>query len=281
MAVELRKLFPKLRIVLDLRDEWLGYHLPELDGDASPWKHTRAADLEKTAVQASDVVVTVTPPWVNDLVRRYPDEPASKFVCIPNGYDPETLKDFHWTPPPAPPLIVGYMGTVYSNPVYSPAPYLDALEAMSAKWRGRVQTRIIGRVAADAVHLLANRKTAVVQTGFLPQVEAFQKMAESHCLLLIIGNSTVHSGKLFEYLAMGIPILAITPPDGEVGRVMRETRSGWCVSAEDRHGIQAAIRNLYASAFGGQNPIGQNRQAVELYDRRRLAAEMVRATGIV
>lgn len=281
MAIELRKLFPKLRIVLDLRDEWLGYHLPELDGTASTWKRTQAARLEKAAVRASDVVVTVTPPWVEGLVRRYPDEPASKFVYIPNGYDAETLKDFHWAPPPVPPLIVGYMGTVYSNPVYSPAPYLDALEAMPGEWRGRVQTRIIGRVAGDAAHLLANRTTDVIQTGFLPQVEAFQQLTKCHCLLLIIGNPTVHSGKLFEYLAMGIPILAITPPDGEVGRVIRETRAGWCMAAEDRQGIQDAIGNLYAIASGAQNPIKQDRQAVEFYDRRRLAAEMVRATGIV
>jgi glycosyltransferase involved in cell wall biosynthesis len=127
MAVELRKRFPKLRIVLDLRDEWLDYHIPEFDGTASDWKRTHAARLQKAAVQAADVVVTVTPPWVNFLLRRYPEEPASKFVYIPNGYDPDTLKDFRWTPPPVPPLIVSYMGTVYSNPVYSPAPYLDAL----------------------------------------------------------------------------------------------------------------------------------------------------------
>jgi glycosyltransferase involved in cell wall biosynthesis len=281
MAVELRKQFPKLRIVLDLRDEWLGYHLPEFDRTASAWKRGHAAGLEKAAVQASDVVVTVTPPWVNSLARRYPDEPASKFICIPNGYDADSLKDFHWTPPPVPPLIVGYMGTVYSNPVYSPAPYLDALEAMPEEWRARVQTRIIGRVAADAVHVLANRTTAVIQTGFLPQVEAFRKLTESHCLLLIIGNPTVHSGKLFEYLAMGIPILAITPPGGEVGRVMRETRAGWCVAAEDRQGIQSAIRDLYEIASGAKSPIEQDRQAVGYYDRRRLAAELARAAGIV
>lgn len=281
MAIELRKLFPKLRIVLDVRDEWLGYHLPELDGTASPWKRAEAGRLEKAAVRASDVVVTVTPPWVESLVRRYPDQPASKFVCIPNGYDADTLKDFHRAPPPVPPMIVGYMGTVYANPVYSPASYLDALEAMPEEWRSRVQTRIIGRVAGNAAHLLANRTADVVQTGFLPQVEAFQKLTECHCLLLIIGNPTVHSGKLFEYLAMGIPILAITPPDGEVGRIMRETRAGWSVAAEDRQGIQEAIRNLYAIASGAQEPIEQDRKAVEFYDRRRLAATMVRATGIV
>ncbi|MGC4053326.1 MAG: glycosyltransferase [Paludibaculum sp.] len=281
MAVELRKLFPKLRIVLDLRDEWLGYHLPELDGTASPWKRAESGRLERAAVQAADVVVTVTPPWVESLVRRYPDQPASKFVYIPNGYDADTLKDFHRTTPQVPPLIVGYMGTVYSNPVYSPASYLDALEAMPEEWRSRVQTRIIGRVAGDAVHLLANRTTNIVQTGFVPQVEAFQKLMDCHCLLLIIGNPTVHSGKLFEYLAMGIPILAITPPEGEVGRIVRETRAGWSVAAEDRQGIQDAIRNLHGIASGTQVPIEQDREAIEFYDRRRLAASMVRATGIV
>jgi glycosyltransferase involved in cell wall biosynthesis len=281
MAVELRKKFPKLRIVLDLRDEWLGYYLPEFVSTASTWKRGHAADLEKVAVRSSDMVMTVTPSWVNSLVRRYPDEPPSKFICIPNGYDADTLTGFHWAPPEVPPLIVGYMGTVYSNPVYSPGPYLDALDAMPEEWRARVQTRIIGRVAADAAHLLANRTTVVVQTGFLPQMEAFRKLRECHCLLLIIGNPTVHSAKLFEYLAMGIPILAITPADGEVDRVMRETRAGWRVAAADREGIQSAIKSLYEISSGAKGSIEQDRHAVEFYDRRRLIAEMVRATGIV
>jgi len=68
MAVELRKRFPRLRIVLDLRDEWLDYHLPEFDRAASAWKREHAARLERSAVQAADMVVTVTPPWVAGLV---------------------------------------------------------------------------------------------------------------------------------------------------------------------------------------------------------------------
>jgi len=88
MAIELRKLFPKLRIVLDLRDEWLDYHLAEYDKAASRWKLRHAADLEKAAVQASDVVVTVTPPWVNGLVRRYPDEPPQSSSASPTAMTP-------------------------------------------------------------------------------------------------------------------------------------------------------------------------------------------------
>src|SRR5271157_6390798 len=104
---------------------------------------------------------------------------------------------------------------------------------MPESWRANIETRFIGRVAPDAAPLLAARHARIVQTGFLPQQQAFHELEHSHCLLLLIGTPSVHSGKLFEYLATGIPILAITPRGGEVERVLRETQGGWCADPGD------------------------------------------------
>ena len=284
-AAPLRRRFPALRIVLDFRDEWLQYHLQELqfDGPVSDWKRRHAAQLEAAAVAAADHVVTVTPPWRARLRDRYPAQPAAKFVCIPNGYDPDSFRGFQRRPPPLPPLIVTYLGTLYANPVYSPRPYLEALDEMPDSWRDRIETRFIGRVSADAAPLLAGRRARILQTGFLPQREAFRELERSHCLLLLVGTPTVHSGKLFEYLATGIPILAITPRGGEVERVLVETRGGWCAAPDDPAAIGQALREIYDCASGqpGARPFAPGPDSVAAYSRQRLTLELARATGLL
>ncbi len=284
-AVPLRRRFPALRIVLDFRDEWLQYHLQELqfDGPVSDWKRRGAARLEAAAVAAADHVVTVTPPWLARFRDRYPAQPAAKFVSIPNGYDPGSFRGFQHHPPPLPPLIVTYLGTLYANPVYSPQPYLDALEQLPELWRDRIETRFIGRVSADAAPLLAGRRARVLQTGFLPQQQAFRELERSHCLLLLIGTPTVHSGKLFEYLATGIPILAITPHGGEVERVLAETRGGWCADPGDPASIGRALQEIYDCSSGqpGARPFAPDPDSVAAYSRERLTLELARATGLL
>jgi glycosyltransferase involved in cell wall biosynthesis len=282
-AMPLRRRFPALRIVLDFRDEWLQYHLQELqfDGPVSDWKRRHAALLEAAAVAAADHVVTVTPPWLARLRDRYPAQPAAKFLCIPNGFDPDSFRGFQRRPPPLPPMIVTYLGTLYANPVYSPQPYLDALEQMPPSWRDRIETRFIGRVAADAAPLFAGRRARILQTGFLPQREAFRQLEQSHCLLLLIGTPTVHSGKLFE--ATGIPILAITPRGGEVERVLRETRAGWCAAPDDPAAIGRALQEIYNCSIGqpGARPFVPDPDSVAAYSRERLTLELARASGLL
>jgi hypothetical protein len=281
MAAALRRKLPELRIILDFRDDWIAYHLAEIETSASAWKREQAARLEAEAVRCADVVVTVTESWVEGMRRRYPREAASKFVYSPNGYDRELIPAQTLAPPAAPPLVIGYMGTVYANQDYSPAPFLDAVDAMPAEWRGRVETRFFGRVAPEAEALVRNRNSNVVCTGFLPQEEAFERLGQSHGLLLTVGSMTKHSAKLFEYLAMKIPILAISPPAGEVGKLMREIGAGWCVAPEDREGIQAAVRELYGIASGAAAFPRWADSAIARYDRGNLIAEMVRDCGML
>jgi len=284
-AAPLRRRFPKLRIILDYRDEWLQYHLQELQFDiaVSEWKRHHAARLEAEAVSAADHVVTVTPTWVERFRARYPSAPPVKFVCIPNGYDPDSFRGFEHQPPVLPPLVVAYLGTLYANPVYSPQPYLAALDLLAPEWRARFETRFIGRIEPAAEAFVSRSSARLVRTGFLPQQQAFRELERSHCLLLLIGSLSVHSGKLFEYLATGLPILAIAPRGSEVERVIAETRAGWCVPPDNPALIAQALRDIYAAATDAPcaTSFAPDAAAVSAYSRERLTIEFARATGLL
>src|SRR5205085_135699 len=68
----------------------------------------------------------------------------------------------------------------------------------------------------------------------------------------IMHNAYTLPGKLYEYLATGIPILAIGPPAGDLAKIVQQTGAGWCAAADDVAAIQKAIRSvidLDSSAF--------------------------------
>ena len=49
-------------------------------------------------------------------------------------------------------------------------------------------------------------------------------------------------GKLFEYLATGVPVLALGDPEGDSARILKEAEAGQVIRHGDQMGIQAQLR---------------------------------------
>jgi hypothetical protein len=155
------------------------------------------------------------------------------------------------------------MGTVYKTA--SPRFYLDALDALPEAVRSRVETRFIGRISDEEKRLLEGRKSDLRLLGFMSQSEALRRTEETDYLLLTMTNDISLPGKLFEYLAMGKPILALTPAHGEVARIVGETRAGWHEDAADRAAVQAMIGRACELA-GTPGWFQPDREAIRVYE---------------
>ena len=265
----LKREFPHLRMVADFRDDWLHFFLATFDFQKSSHIRRQAEVMERETVESSDRVVLVTNSWVNGMRARYPEVPAEKFACIPNGFDPAAFAGFQARPHQHTGFVVAYIGTVYSTT--SPKPYLEALDALPEEVRARVETRFVGRITDEERPLLENRKSSMKVLGFMPQKEALRHAEEADFLLLTMTDPDAATGKIYEYLATGKPILAIAPAGGEVDLIIRETRAGWCVSPEDPQ----AVRSLLIQAFDPSRKLlvsfNPNREAIKAYERPRLA----------
>ena len=53
------------------------------------------------------------------------------------------------------------------------------------------------------------------------------------------------TGKFFEYLASGRPILALGATDGDVADILQETGAGKIVDFEDEAGMKATVLDFY------------------------------------
>ena len=97
-----------------------------------------------------------------------------------------------------------------------------------------------------------------------PSRSAFQR--DSEALLLLVPDAGgrgkgVLSGKVFEYIAAGRPILAVVPPDGAAAELIRETGSGRRRRARRRRGQSATALVGAALALRERRPpLGRARE---------------------
>jgi glycosyltransferase involved in cell wall biosynthesis len=83
-------------------------------------------------------------------------------------------------------------------------------------------------------------------------------------------------GKLFEYMATGKPILAVTPRESEVDQILQQTRGGICAPPDDEEAIRAMLTRAFQAWRSGTPLISPDRDAVSRYERPRLAEEYAR-----
>jgi hypothetical protein len=127
----------------------------------------------------------------------------------------------------------------------------------------------------------------------MPKEEGIRRLQETDFALLIASDPSSHAGKLFDYLGCGKPILALSPPGGEIDRLLRRTRTGWCADPWDpsairemlifacrqlRQGVPAIDPDLEAiRTFSWPDIFARFAAAVELNPARGVALESVPA----
>ncbi|SRR5579884_133322 len=271
VGVALKREFPHLRLVADFRDDWLSFYLGEFEYQNSDYTRKRAMQIDRETIQAADRVVVVTQAMLDRFRERYPDQKSEKFVLIPNGFDPAVLPEPAVRANHRPKVVVSHIGTVYS--ASSPRYYLDALESLPEHIRDGIETRFVGRIAEEEKPFLSNRKAQVTSVGFLPQKEALNEMVQADYLLLTMTDSASLTGKVFEYLATGKPILAIADENGEVARILRETGAGWCASPNKPDEIRTLLKRAYERIRAGGANFCPNWNVIRRFERPRLVAE--------
>lgn len=277
----LKREFPKLKWITEVRDDWLGYYLDQFDSARTDAKYRLAVKLEGAGMRASDYVVAVTPAQRDAIRNRYSDQPAGKFLCVPNGYDADLYEGFQPRNSGGGRMVITYYGSLYSHAVYDPGPFLDAAESLPEEIRSRIELRFIGRIAPDAERFLEGRTLKIDKLGFFPRAEGVRKLEETNYLLLIVNDATAHAGKLFDYLGSGLPILAVTPPEGEIAKLLRETRAGRSAGSGDTGAIRAMLLDAWRRWRGEPNGFPEpDRVAAAAFERKNLVAQFVRETGL-
>ena len=156
---------------------------------------------------------------------------------------------------PAPRFRITHTGSFFGK--RDPRPFLQAFHDadLDAVARFVGDFRSTDREWAESLGL-GDRLELV---DYLPRVESLRYQRDSEALLLLVPEAGgrgkgVLSGKVFEYIAAGRPILAVVPPDGAAAELIRETGAGVVVAPDDVDGIKAALVELHSRFVNGGLP---------------------------
>jgi glycosyltransferase involved in cell wall biosynthesis len=228
--------------VADFRDGW----------SFEPWREPfptalqRRLDaaLERRVARTAEVVVGATPPIARDLATRL----GARAVHVPNGWDASSAPK---TPPGAEEGGEGrgvrlvYTGTLTVRG--DPRPLFEALRVVNRE-AGRTAFRLVhaGRLTTAERSLIAaaGADDAFEHLGTLDRSSAIRLQRSADALVLLTSRNTSEAtGKLFEYLAAGRPIVALAEGN-EAEWIVRETNTGVTVSPDDVGAIAEAFRRV-------------------------------------
>ena len=256
--------------IAELRDGW------SFEPPRASWPLTvqRRADraLEEFVLRRASAAVAVTAPIVEDLQARYP----IPVRLITNGFDPEDVPadggDSLVDPARFSLVHTGRMAIARSTP----GPLLEAvrlLQSSTPELAARLEVIFAGPLSADEAELLGRPDVAgIVRTvGALQRPRALALQRAADALLVITEGSTrrsVATGKLFEYLGAGRPILVLGE-ETEAARIVTDSGAGFATPADEPEKIAAALRRLLEAEPAG----GADREAIERYAYPKLAEE--------
>ncbi len=258
-------------LVADMRDGWRDNPLAWYPSAAA---RRRALRAELSVLASAAAVLMVSPGTAMEAV-----ELGGRDVrVLPNGFDPADIAP--WAPLEGGPLRLVFMGQMYGG-LTEPWDLFRALAQVRAERPDlEVRLEIVGhigehiRAAAEGQDL----SSVVEFSGYLPHAEAIERVAAADVALVIVadrpGARGVVTGKLFEYFAVGLPVLALAPLNGDAAHLVTVNDAGWTLAPHDVDAIAARIVALADDKRRGVVHRGASPGAVAKYERRALTGQL-------
>jgi glycosyltransferase involved in cell wall biosynthesis len=225
--------------VAEMRDLWAGN--PYFDAGG-----TLLTRIEKRAFARADAIVTVTDSCAGRMVGLHP-EIAPRLEVLPNGFDP-TLLDLRSRR-----ANHGARATlVHAGTLYGDRSAVTLLRALSGpELASRTRLVLLGALdAATAAELRRDHgDLEIVVEPPVPWRDAVERVLAADVAVVInspgTGGDMAAPSKLYEALALGIPVLALTNPGSESERLLeRLGHATGCAPPGEEATIRRAVARL-------------------------------------
>ena len=248
IGLKLRRRFRDIRWIADLRDPWTGIYYYEM---FSPSSLARMIDkrLEKKVLEGADSIITVGPSLASHF-EELADDIADKMHVIPNGYDEE---DFEGVIPSVPDkFTVTYVGSL--SPAYPAEGFARAVRLLRDNGH-EVRLKFVGNIP-DSTRLLFSPAPGGDKDEFISYCEhpeALRHMTGSSMLLLIIPDhpsaGMILTGKIFEYMATGKPVMLLGPADGDAAKLLAKCGYDGIFGYDDADGMAGFMLKVSSGNF--------------------------------
>lgn len=252
--------------VAEYRDLWSGGH----GARVSKIQSTYLKQIEKWLLRPADGIITVSEPLAKYL-RLLHDKIVS---VIYNGYDInpytyERKENEVQTSGQYDTLSIVYTGSIYEG--RDPRILFEALNRMG-EYKNRVRVSFYTSKNPELDHQIENYdlKKCVKRFDFVPYNESLRVQSEADILLYLSYSSKTHagdgilSGKVFEYLGAGRPILSIGEDSGHLF-----IEQGLMIHSDTPEKIkEQLVKWIREKQTIGEIKAGQNQKLKNLYSRK-------------
>lgn len=251
----------------DFRDPWTDinyYH--ELPHTALAAAIDQA--LERMVLRTASAITTVSDSWAELLAEK-----ANRQVhVVQNGFDEEDFP--HQAPPESPSdaFVLTYAGSLYAS--RNMRVIWDALASLIDDSPLPLRIEIVGTVDPVVRESIEKKglDNVVRVRPYLPHADAIDAMRSADALLLVIEDFPLArgmlTGKIYEYLASGRPVIGVGPADGDASRLLEQTGGGRMIDRLDEVGLRKELLRLIREKHRSGRTMGALRDDVKRYSRR-------------
>ncbi|MEX0857878.1 MAG: glycosyltransferase [Balneolaceae bacterium] len=252
----------------DFRDPWTNIDFFE-DLKLSDFARKKHHKLEKKVLDTANKIVVISP----TMKKEFSEFTDTNISVIPNGFDAADFTESEYKKASMFTLSHVGMMTPSRNPQVLWQSLAD-LKTVEKDFAVNFKLRLIGKVDSsikeDINHFGVQDMVELID--YVPHNEIIRFQQQSDALLLIVNNTPnaplILTGKLFEYLAAKRPIVCLSPVEGDIKKVIEETKSGTFILYSEKERLKSELLRLYSnwqkgiSSYQGENADQYSRKSL-------------------
>lgn len=275
IGYHLKKKDPSLKWIADFRDPWSEWSLLETleTGKRALNFHRK---LEAKVLATADTIVTITPFYV----RQFSALAKRPVQLLTNGYDEDDFKDLVIRKTDK--FVIRHVGLVIE--MCDPRPLMNAVLELvneNSSFKEKVVVDFVGDVNPGFRQFVKEIPALASITVFTPPIshkQLIELYGESAVLLLVLtGYKDAEGympGKLFEYLATGLPVLGVGPEQGDAAALLNETRAGQMIDGSRTKAIKDFLSEKF-EAWKNSSASVKKSAGFEQYSRRVITQRLM------
>jgi glycosyltransferase involved in cell wall biosynthesis len=243
IGLKLKKKFG-IPLIADFRDPWTNIFYNKFFPRT---KRTKIKDkkLEDSVLMNADLVTVVS----NGLAEEFKDR-AKKIEVVYNGFDPADIPET--IPEKAEKFKLSYIGNFKPN--QNIKAFWEAISELKneiPEFSANFILNLTGNLNSGLFEFIDkyDLKDIVEANSYVSHSDAVKLMVNSGLLLFIIPNTDsnhlIITGKLFEYIASGSPVLSIGPIDGNASEILRDSGRDEMIGYTEKDKIKEQIKKYF------------------------------------
>lgn len=235
-AYAFKRKYPDVKWIADMRDEMSRNRF------LSAQAKSKLAGIEKRIAESIDGLTTVSAPILNDF-KALLNNTSIKYKEVRNGFDHDYPPSTNFSEQ----FTFLYAGTFYAqikpDTLFAALTSLEKINALEGNWT----LKLLGTHRNFNVPKELFKHVTFMSP--VPNEQAVEEMMAADCSILIhppMGTHGVYSGKLFEYLSTGKPVLALVDTEDVAAQLINQMNAGEVVDFYDVDGIKKAILKIHS-----------------------------------